>query len=71
MPKPITIVVLLTVEDYDRILPIDFNMAIQLKPNLAEAYYNRGITYGFKGDYDLAIEDYNRAIDLGSCQCLL
>ena len=28
------------------------------------AYNNRGMAYGEKGDYDHAIEDYNRAIDL-------
>ena len=30
----------------------------------AEAYYNRGIAYGDKGEYDKAIEDYSKAIEL-------
>jgi tetratricopeptide (TPR) repeat protein len=33
-------------------------------PNLAAAYYNRGISYDNKGSYDLAIEDYSQAIQL-------
>jgi tetratricopeptide (TPR) repeat protein len=30
----------------------------------AEAYYNRGLTYGKKGQYDRAISDFNKAIEL-------
>ena len=37
-------------------------MAIQIKPDYADAYNNRGIAYDKKGDYDQAISDYNRAI---------
>jgi len=39
-------------------------MAIQLDPNDADAYYNRGITYYHKGQYDRAIENFNKAIAL-------
>ena len=42
----------------------DFNKAIELNPNYAEAYSNRGLVYAKKGDYDRAIEDLNKAIEL-------
>ena len=38
--------------------------AIELDPNDAKVYYNRGITYGKKGEFDRAIEDFTKAIDL-------
>lgn len=38
--------------------------AIRLKPDLAEAYNNRGNAYGDMKDYQRAIEDYNEAIRL-------
>ena len=41
-----------------------YTKAIQLKPNLAEAYINRGFIYIKKAEYDLAIEDSNQAIEL-------
>ncbi len=31
---------------------------------LSEVYHNRGLVYGDKGEYDRAIEDYNKAIEL-------
>ena len=31
---------------------------------LANKYYNRGITHSESGDYDCAIEDYTKAIEL-------
>ena len=37
-------------------------MAIHLNHGFAEAYYNRGNSYKAKGEHDLAIEDYNKAI---------
>jgi len=43
---------------------IDFGDGIRLKPDNAEAYYNRGIAYYLKGDYDKAIADYSEAIRL-------
>ena len=39
-----------------------YTKAIDLKPDFASAYNNRGNAYGDKGDYDLAIEDYTKAI---------
>src|SRR5690348_5230524 len=40
------------------------NQAIQLDPKYARAYDRRGIEYKNKGEYDRAIEDYDRAIGL-------
>lgn len=42
----------------------DYNKAIQLDPNLAQAYGNRGLTYLNKSQYDKAIEDFNKVIAL-------
>ena len=40
------------------------NKAIELDPNYALAYFNRGAAYINKGQYDLAIADCNKAIEL-------
>lgn len=37
-----------------------------LDPNDASFYNNRGITYGEKGEFDLAIRDFDKAIELKS-----
>ena len=42
----------------------DFNKAIQLDPNLAGAYNNRGVVYSETGKYKPAIADFNKAIQL-------
>jgi len=42
----------------------DFNQAIRLKPDCAEAFNNRGIAYYNLGHHARAIEDYNQAIRL-------
>jgi tetratricopeptide (TPR) repeat protein len=44
------------IQDYDR--------AIRLKPDYAQAFVNRGIAYYDKGQYDRAIQDYDQAIRL-------
>ena len=41
-----------------------FTRAIQLNPNLAEAYENRAIHYYFQWQLDKAIQDYTRVISL-------
>jgi len=41
-----------------------FNKALQLNPNLAEAYEKRAIHYYFQRRYERAIEDYTRVIAL-------
>lgn len=50
-------------KDYDNAI-FAYNKAIELNPQLAEAYNNRGIIYNSKGQYDLAIIDYNKVIEL-------
>lgn len=40
--------------------------AIELKPNLSEAYLTRGNAYSHKEEYDNAIEDYTKAIEIKS-----
>jgi tetratricopeptide (TPR) repeat protein len=42
----------------------DFNKAIELCPNLTDAYLNRGIVYTKKGHHDLAIADFKKVIEL-------
>lgn len=42
----------------------DYNKAIALNPDYAEAYNNRGIAYDSEGNYDRAIKDFNKAIAL-------
>ncbi len=41
-----------------------YSKAIELNPNYAKAYNNRGITYDELGQYDKGIADYNKAIEL-------
>ncbi len=43
---------------------IHYIEAVGLKPDLVEAYNNRGNAYALKGEIDIAIQDYNKAIDL-------
>ena len=38
--------------------------AIEFKPDLANAYNNRGVVYGKQNDYERSIEDYTQAIQL-------
>jgi Flp pilus assembly protein TadD len=40
----------------------DYNQAIQINPNDAEAYNNRGVIYYNLKDYAKALADYNQAI---------
>lgn len=47
--------------DYERAVAC-FSEAIDLDPNLAEAYYNRAYIYGETGEFDKAISDYTEAI---------
>jgi tetratricopeptide (TPR) repeat protein len=51
--------------EYDHALQ-DYDQAIHLNPDNANAYNNRGIIYRIKGDYDRAISDYDEAIWLMS-----
>lgn len=49
--------------DYDGAIA-DYDTAIQLKPDYAEAYNDRGFAYYLKGNAERAIADYTRAIEL-------
>ena len=42
----------------------DYNKAIELNPNYADAYYSRGNAKGKLQDYRGAIQDFNKAIEL-------
>ena len=42
----------------------DYNTAIQLKPDFAKAYNNRGIAYREKGEFDQTLDDTTKAIEL-------
>ena len=42
----------------------DYTKAIELKPDYAKAYNNRGIAHKALKDYQKAIADYNKAIEL-------
>ncbi len=44
----------------------DYNEAIRIKPNYADAYYYRGFTKSELGDYQGAITDYNESIRISS-----
>jgi len=46
----------------------DFNAALELDANLAEAYLNRGTVYFLAGQSDAAIADYEKALDLGTAR---
>jgi tetratricopeptide (TPR) repeat protein len=51
--------------DNDRAIE-DYNDAIRLNPNFANAFRDRGLAYYAKRDYDHAIEDFNEAIRLNT-----
>ena len=42
----------------------NFTKAIQIDPNDAMAYYNRGVAYADQKQYDRAIADYGKAIQI-------
>jgi Flp pilus assembly protein TadD len=49
---------------YDQAIS-DYTNALEINPNDAEAYYNRGIAYYYKKEYDKSWEDVNKAQTLG------
>ena len=51
------------IKDYGRAI-LDYDQAIRLNPEYAEAYNNRGYAYYWNGDATHAIADYSRAIEL-------
>ncbi|MDB5287899.1 MAG: hypothetical protein JWR05_2848 [Mucilaginibacter sp.] len=48
-------------EEYKKAIE-DESAALLADPDFSDAYWNRGIAYGNNGDYQLAIDDYNKAI---------
>jgi tetratricopeptide (TPR) repeat protein len=40
----------------------DLNRALRINPGLSTAYNVRGAAYQFQGNYELATEDYTRAL---------
>ena len=42
----------------------DYAEAIRLEPRNASFRFGRGVVYGYKEDYDNAIEDYTEAVRL-------
>ena len=43
---------------------MDYNKVLELIPTNEDAYNNRGFNYGDLGNYQQAINDYNKAIEL-------
>ena len=49
--------------DYNKAL-LDYNKALALQPDYANAYYRRAILYNKTGAYDKARIDYDQAVSL-------
>jgi tetratricopeptide (TPR) repeat protein len=41
-----------------------FDIAISIKPDYAQVYYNKGVTFNELGQLDLAVDSYKKAIEL-------
>ena len=52
---------------YERAIE-DYDQALEINPQLAEAYNNRGLAY--LGQYERAIEDYDQALEIASRRSL-
>ena len=50
-------------KQYDKAIE-HYSDALKLNPQLAAAYYNRGVAYNENGDYESAIADFTKAIQL-------
>ncbi|HEX8597949.1 MAG TPA: tetratricopeptide repeat protein [Chloroflexia bacterium] len=50
-------------DDYDRAIE-EFDQAIEIDPDYADAYFERGNAYLDKGEYDPALADYNRVLQI-------
>jgi tetratricopeptide (TPR) repeat protein len=49
--------------EYDKAIK-QYSESIELNPNDASAYNNRGMAWDKKGEYDKAINDYSKALEL-------
>jgi TonB family protein len=49
--------------DFDQAIAA-YNKALSINPQLAEAYFVRGIAWRYKGDNDRAIADFNQALSI-------
>ena len=63
MPTPSKLVPSSLGHGLDRAIA-DYSEVIQIQPDFAGAYNNRGNAYGEKGELDRAIADYSEAIRL-------
>ncbi len=43
---------------------VDFNRAVELKPDLEDAYYNLGLAYYKQGNLMQAVSSFNKAIEI-------
>ncbi len=57
-------VIRIALENYDGAFS-DFNIGMTLLPGAAQILVNRGNAFYHSGNYQMAIEDYNRSIELG------
>ena len=48
-------------EDFDKAIA-DYDKAIELKPEYAGAYYNRGIYFEMKGDFSNALDNFSKGL---------
>jgi tetratricopeptide (TPR) repeat protein len=49
--------------EFDRAIK-QYNRAIEINPDYAKAYNNRGLVYFVKGEFERAILDYSKAIKI-------
>jgi Tfp pilus assembly protein PilF len=42
----------------------EFNLVIEIQPDLAAAYANRGVLYDRSGQHEKALADYRKALEL-------
>lgn len=56
-------------ENYEKAIE-GYSQAIRLKPDYADAYYNRGLAYFKQDHYNLGCNDVQKACALGKCEAL-
>jgi len=63
-PKPVDREPVFQADRYDRAIS-EFNKVLEKNPRDARAYYERGLVYYNKGEYDKAWQDVHKAQSLG------